>query len=482
MSDITFEKFIDLINAYNKDEVPKITKAYLLANELHKGQKRESGEDYIIHPLNVAYILAQMHVDSDTVCAGLLHDTLEDTNITKEEIENLFNKDIANLVDGVTKISRINFISKEEMNYANTRKIITSIKDDIRIIIIKLADRLHNMRTLQYKKPEKQRENALETQEIFVPIANAIGSYLIRRELEDLSFMYLEPNKYYEVKSKKESIELENKELLLRVLQKVKSILEDKNIPNEIKIRTKNVYGVYQYIKTGKDIASLHDLLALKIMVDTIDNCYITLGACHSLYSPVNERFKDYIPRPKTTGYRAIHTTTFAEDKLVQFRIRTYELDKIGSYGLTAYYDTSRGEARKLMQEDLSHNFKFYESLSNIDDMYLDNKDFVTQVKNELFSEKVYIYTSNGEVIELPIGANVIDFAYYLNPCTANKMVEAYVNGEKVPFDYVLKNKDIVNIVTNDLVLVPDSSWELKAQTGYAKQMVKRYSYKKTSN
>ncbi len=467
--EVTIDELFNLVSLYNKDNLPKVMKAYEMAEYYHAGQKRESGEDYITHPVNVAYILALVHADSDTICAALLHDTLEDTNLTKEEIEKTFNSDVASLVDDVTKIS-----TNRDKDYAYVRKLITSLKYDPRAIIIKLADCLHNTRTLKYKSPDRQIKKALDNKDIYIPIANSIGAYQIRRELEDLSFMYLEPGLYYDVKEKKESIENENRELLLEVLGKIKRLLEDKNIPNEIKIRTKSVYGAYKYMSQGKDIASLHDLLALKIIVDTIDNCYLTLGACHSLYIPINEKLKDYIPNPKTTMYRAIHTTTFVGEKQVQFRIRTFDLDKIGSYGLMTYWDTYKGDARKMMQQDLCHNFRFYESLNQLDNMFSDNEEFVTQVKNGVFSEKVYIYSANGEVIELPVGSNIIDYAYYFDPVNANKMIKAFVNGEEVPLDYVLKNKDIVNIITSEFVLGPDANWETKAQTGFARQMIKR--------
>ena len=488
MNLMTIDDLVSLVKDYNPDEVDRVIKAYNMAEHYHKGQKRESGEPYVNHPLNVAYILALMHADGDTLCAGLLHDTLEDTSLTKEAIESEFGKTVALLVDGVTKISRINFISKEEMNYANMRKIITSLRTDIRIIIIKLADRLHNMRTLSYKTPEKQRENARETAEIFVPIASAIGAYKIKRELEDLAFMYLYPDMFYVTKLKKENIERENELLLKSVLNRISEKLNDKRIPNEIKIRTKNVYGVYKYISKGKDILSLHDILALKIMVDSIDrdeeasidNCYRTLGYCHSLYKPVNELFKDYIANPKTTMYKGLHTTVFAdENKLVQLRIRSNAMDVIGSYGLTANWYTSMGNAKNIMQEDLI-SFQFFEGLSLMDDTITDNKDFVTLAIEELFSEKVYICTGFGEVIEMPVGSTIIDFAYRMNPETATRMIRATVNGEEKPFDYVLKNKDRVNVEVSDLALGPDVRWENFAQTSYARKLIHNYINKTT--
>jgi GTP pyrophosphokinase len=277
----------------------------------------------------------------------MLHDTLEDTTATKKEIEELFNKDVANLVDGVTKLAKMNFSSKEEQNHANTRKIITGITEDVRIIIIKLADRLHNMRTLEFKSPFKQKENAIETMEIFVPLAYYIGAYRIKSELEDLSLRYLKPDVYKRIEATKNNIEETSKECLDEMVYKIERILENRNIPYEIKVRTKNIYGIYKRRQEGHKITDIHDLLALKVMVDEIDNCYLTLGMVHSVYNPINDKFKDFLYNPKTNMYRSLHTTVFGpKDKLVQVQIRTFDMDKIASFGLTAYWDINKGEAR----------------------------------------------------------------------------------------------------------------------------------------
>ena len=274
MNKLTIDDLLNLVKSYNPDEVENIKRAYYYADNLHSGQKRQSGEPYITHPLNVAYILAEMHADRDTVCAGLLHDTLEDTHITKEDISHDFNPEIAALVDGVTKISKLNFSTKQEQNVANTRKIITGITSDVRIIIIKLADRLHNMRTLEYKTEFKQKENSLETMDIFVPLAYYIGAYRIKSELEDLSFRYLKPDIYMSLLEKNKKIEEENKNLLLEMKYKIENILKDNNIPNEIKVRTKNIYGIYKRLHEGEKLSDIHDLFSLKIMVDEINDCY----------------------------------------------------------------------------------------------------------------------------------------------------------------------------------------------------------------
>ena len=473
---MTLNVLIGKLKDYDLEEVEMVKKAYEYASNLHSGQFRQSGEPYIIHPLNVACILADMHADSDTICAGLLHDTLEDTTTTKEDIAHDFNQNIANLVDGVTKLAKMNFSSKQDQNYANTRKIITSITDDVRIIIIKLSDRLHNMRTLQFKSEFKQKENSLETMDIFVPLAYYIGAYRIKSELEDLSLQYLYPDRYKRIEEIKSRIEMESQKCLNEMLQTINMILNDKNIPHEIKVRTKNIYGIYKRIKEGHKLSDIHDLLSLKIMVDDIANCYQTLGLIHSKYHPINDKFKDYIYNPKTNMYRSLHTTVFGEDdRLVQTQIRTFDMDKIASFGLTAYWDISKGNARDIMQEDLKNKFQFFKSLIEINRVFSDNQDFVRQVKSELFSDRIYVYTTKGDIMELPKGSTAIDFAYSIGPDIGNTMVSAIVNDRIVEPDYVLKNKDRVRIITDILSYGPREDWLDKVATTQAKQQIKQF-------
>ena len=473
---LNINDLINNIKSYNPDEVEKVKKAYEMASALHDGQKRQSGESYIIHPLNVAYILSELRADGDTVCAGLLHDTLEDTNISKEEIAENFNSDVANLVDGVTKLSKMNFSSKQDQNLANTRKIITSITNDVRIIIIKLADRLHNMRTLEFKSEFKQKENSLDTLEIFVPIAYYIGAYRIKQELEDLSLKYLKPDMYKNIGEKKMKIEEESASCLMEMLQTIQSMLNDEEIPNEIKVRTKNIYGIYKKLSEGGKISDIHDLLALKIMVDSVSNCYQTLRLVHSNYNPVNGMFKDFICNPKTNMYRSLHTTVFAPDnRLVQTQIRTFDMDKVASFGLSTYWDIEKGNARKVMQQELKDKYQFFTSLVEMDKVFGDNKEFVYQVKKELFSNKIYVYTTKGEIIELPKGATAIDFAYKIHTDVGNTMVAAIVNDEYVDVDKPLNNKDRVRIITDDLSFGPREDWEDKAVTTYAKRRIREF-------
>ena len=479
MKNTTIKDLLEKIREYNPDEVEIVNKAYDYANSLHFGQKRQSGDPYISHPLNVAYILAEMHADKDTICAGLLHDTLEDTNITKEDIAHDFNQNIANLVDGVTKISKMNFSTKQDQNYANTRKIITGITEDVRIIIIKLADRLHNMRTLKFKSEFKQKENALETMEIFVPLAYYIGAYKMKSELEDLSLQYLKPDMYKKIEERKIKLEETSNDCLMEMLNKIEVLLKDNNIPNEIKVRTKNIYGIYKRLNEGYKLSDIHDLLALKIMVDEVTNCYYTLGLVHQEYHPINDKFKDYICNPKTNMYKSLHTTVFGpDDRLVQTQIRTFDMEKVASFGLSAYWDEQKGKARDVMQEDLKKKFQFFKSLMEINSMFGDNQDFVNQVKNELFADKIYVYTPKGDVIELPKGSTPIDFAYKIHTDIGNTMVGAFVNDEYVPVDYVLKTKDRVRIVTDDLSFGSRDNWEQIAQTSYAKKKIREFNSK----
>ncbi len=472
---ITVDDLLKNISSYNSniEELEIIRKAYDYAAYLHDGQTRQSGEPYVTHPLNVAYILSDMHADTDTICAALLHDVLEDTTATKKDISSLFNEEVAKLVDGVTKISKMNFSSKSECNLANTRKIILGLTEDVRIIIIKLADRLHNMRTLEFKSEFKQKENSLETMEIFVPLAYYIGAYRIKSELEDISFRYLKPDKYLELLEKMEKSNISNSSCLEEMLFDINEILSCNSIPHEIKVRTKNIYGIYKRLEEGHKMSDIHDLLSLKIMVDEIKNCYVAMGLIHSRYKPINDKFKDYICNPKTNLYSSLHTTVFGPDeKLVQTQIRTFDMDKVASFGLTAYWDINKGVAREVMQEDLKTKSQLFKSLTDINLMFKDNQDFVTQIKSELFADKIYIYTSNGRVIELPKGSNIIDLACYSG--IEHILVGAKVNDQLVPVDYELKNKDRVITLVDDLSFGYRSDWIDKANTTFAKKKLMR--------
>lgn len=473
--EITYEKLLWLAaSEYTEEELEKINRAYQLAKSLHEGQFRQSGEPYIVHPVNVGYTLVELHLDCDTVCAGLLHDTVEDTKLTLKEIENMFGSEVMTMVDGVTKISKLNFSSKEEERLANTRKILVSIAKDIRIIMIKLADRLHNMRTLQYKKEEKQKENALETMELYVPIAYMLGAYRIKMELEDLSLRYLQPGIYQELKGKLEEIEKESTPCINDMLGKIYEILSCDDLPSEVKVRMKNICSVYKRLKKGHTLKDIHDLISFKIMVDEVDQCYLLLRPIHEAYKPFNGKMKDYICNPKTNQYQSLHTTVFGpDDRLIQMQIRTFEMDKVASFGLATYWGISGNNKREIMQEELSKKYQFYDSLLEIDHKFIDNYEFVNQVKKEILSDKIYVYGIGGKLVELPVGATPIDLAYRMDPKFGNSIESVIVNDSEVPLDFKLHNKDRVRFLTSAISYGPKEDWEDKAQTTYAKQKIR---------
>ena len=445
---MSIERLLELIKTYNKEELDIIKKAYDYANALHNGQIRESGEPYIIHPLSVAYTLAEMHADRDTICAGLLHDTLEDTDTSFSEIERLFNHDVAVLVDGVTKLKRMNFDTKEEQNLANERKIITSFKTDPRIIIVKLADRLHNMRTLEFKKPEKRIDNARETLEIFVPLAYYIGAYRIKNELEDLSLKYLNPDDYNRTHDLRENIIYNNCSELNIMKINLGAELNLSNIETVIYTRFKNVYTIYKKMLEGYKPEEIHDLLALKVIVKNIEDCYRSLYYVHRLYKPINSRFKDYICNPKTNLYQSLHTTVFGSNgNLVQTQIRTKEMDIIDSYGLTGYWFINKGKAREEMIKDLREKSQFYRTILSLDNCFQSNKEFNESVREEVLQEMVYIYNTNGLVIELPKGSTVIDYAFKVLGDKAKSLIGCTVNEEEQDISYILKTKDRVKLI-----------------------------------
>ncbi|MBE6156240.1 MAG: bifunctional (p)ppGpp synthetase/guanosine-3',5'-bis(diphosphate) 3'-pyrophosphohydrolase [Firmicutes bacterium] len=477
--EITLETLIKAIGQYNLDfwGIEKVRQAYKFAELMHDNQKRESGEPYIIHPISVALILAEMHADIDTICAGLLHDVLEDSETTKKDLEREFGNDVANLVDGVTKLKRMNFSSKEAQNLANTRKIITSISEDVRIIIIKLADRLHNMRTLHFKKSVfKQQENAVETMEIFVPLAYYIGAYRIKTELEDLSLRYTEPDKYKKMEDLKLKIEEESKECLQEMLYKIKVILNEHGITNEIKVRTKNIYGIYKNLNSGHKLSDIRDLIALKIMVDEIDECYRAIRWIHLAYHPMPKTFGDYICNPKPNMYQGLHTTLIGpEGRLAHAQIRTHDMDRVASHGIATYWDINKGDTRTIMQEALRTRTQFVDCLTEIDSNFDNNKDFVERVKKELFSDIIEVYTKDGERITLPKGATPIDFAYHIHTAVGNQAEEAFVNDERVLLNYCLNNYDRVRIVTNPNANGPTQEWLKMVCTSRARTRIKNY-------
>ena len=473
MEKLTLNDLLAKVAEYNIENLEIVKKAYYYAEELHRGQKRQSGEDYIVHPLNVAYILAEMYADKDTICAALLHDTLEDTEITKEQIAKDFNETVSYLVDGVTKISRMNFSTKEEQNMANTRKIITSMRNDIRIIIIKLADRLHNMRTLQYKSEDKQKENSQETLLLYVRLADRIGLHVLKRELEDLSLQYINNDEYNRIKEMRLKVAEDSKECIQEMLGTINDLLNNQNIPHEKMVRIKNIYGIYKKIQRGYRLTEIHDLLSLKVIVDNINDCYPTLRWIHWKYKPINRKFKDYISVCKPNGYQSLHTTIFGEDgRLVQTQIRTPQMNQVASYGLAANWGDYPENANLVMQQEWKTNDPFYDSLVEIDSQYSNDKEFVDQVYRELLGDRISVYTQTGK-LELPKGATPIDVAYNIHTEVGNNMVGAIINGKEAEIGKQLKQNDNVRIITDDTSIGPNASWLTQTATTKAKRKIK---------
>ena len=473
MEKLTLNDLLAKVAEYNIENLEIVKKAYYYAEELHRGQKRQSGEDYIVHPLNVAYILAEMYADKDTICAALLHDTLEDTEITKEQIAKDFNETVSYLVDGVTKISRMNFSTKEEQNMANTRKIITSMRNDIRIIIIKLADRLHNMRTLQYKSEDKQKENSQETLLLYVRLADRIGLHVLKRELEDLSLQYINNDEYNRIKEMRLKVAEDSKECIQEMLGTINDLLNNQNIPHEKMVRIKNIYGIYKKIQRGYRLTEIHDLLSLKVIVDNINDCYPTLRWIHWKYKPINRKFKDYISVCKPNGYQSLHTTIFGEDgRLVQTQIRTPQMNQVASYGLAANWGDYPENANLVMQQEWKTNDPFYDSLVEIDSQYANDKEFVDQVYRELLGDRISVYTQTGK-LELPKGATPIDVAYNIHTEVGNNMVGAIINGKEAEIGKQLTQNDNVRIITDDTSIGPNASWLTQTATTKAKRKIK---------
>lgn len=469
-----FEQLNKKLKTYikNEEELNKIEKAYLFAKEKHNGQKRISGEDYIVHPLNVAYILSEIHADSKTISAALLHDTIEDCDVTKEELENRFGLEVSKLVESITKINKLNFSGDNEAVIANQRKILVGMTEDVRVIILKLADRLHNMRTLWALSEKRQKDNAKETLDIFTPIAHRLGINSIKSELEDLSLRYLKPDVYYQIVEKLNKTKVERDNYIVEMMESVSKILNEHDIKHEIKGRSKSIYSIYKKLDKGKSFNEIYDLLALRVFVDTEAECYQVLGLIHSKYRPIPKRFKDYIAMPKTNMYQSLHTTIFGIDgQLFEIQIRTYEMDKVAENGIASHWSYKEGKSN--MQSEMEQKLQFFRVI-----MELKNEEseehFVDSVKEDVLKDTIYVFTPLGDVIELPNGSTPIDFAYRVHSKVGDTMIGAIVNNTIVPLDYKLKDNDIVKINTNKNS-TPSKEWINIAKTTQAKNKIKSF-------
>ncbi len=469
-----FEQLAKKLKTYIKNdlELEEIKKAYEFAKEKHDGQKRISGEDYIIHPLNVAYILSEIHADSKTIAAALLHDTIEDCNVEKEQLEELFGLEVAKLVESITKINKLNFTGDTDAMIANQRKILIGLTEDVRVIILKLADRLHNMRTLWALSLEKQKENARETLDIFTPIAHRLGINSIKSELEDLSLRYLKPDVYYEIVEKLNKTKVERDNYIAEMMESVSKILNEHNIKHQIKGRSKSIYSIYNKLSKGKSFNEIYDLLALRVFVDTEAECYQALGLIHSKFRPIPKRFKDYIAMPKTNMYQSLHTTVFGIDgQLFEIQIRTYEMDKVAENGIASHWSYKEGKSN--MQSEMEQKLQFFRVIMELKNEESD-EHFVNSVKEDVLKDTIYVFTPMGDVIELPNGSTPIDFAYRVHSKVGDTMVGAIVNNTIVPLNYKLQDNDIVKINTSKNS-TPSQEWINIAKTTQAKNKIKSY-------
>ena len=469
-----FEQLYKKLQKYikNQEELEEIKKAYIFAKEKHKGQKRISGEDYIMHPLNVAYILSDIHADSKTIEAALLHDTIEDCNVTKEELEEKFGQEVAKLVESITKINKINFSGDTEATIANQRKRLVGLTEDVRVIILKLADRLHNMRTLWALSEKRQKANAKETLDIFTPIAHRLGINSIKSELEDLSLRYLKPDVYYQIVEKLNKTKVERDNYIVEMMESVSKILNEHGVKHEIKGRSKSIYSIYNKLDKGKSFNEIYDLLALRVFVDTEAECYQALGLIHSKFRPIPKRFKDYIAMPKTNMYQSLHTTVFGIDgQLFEIQIRTYEMDKVAENGIASHWSYKEGKSN--MQSEMEQKLQFFRVIMELKNEESD-EEFVDSVKEDVLKDTIYVFTPMGDVIELPNGSTPIDFAYRVHSKVGDTTVGAIVNNNIVPLDYKLKDNDIVKINTNKSS-TPSKEWLNIVKTTQAKNKIKAF-------
>ena len=477
---ITYDVLYKKIKSYivEEEERKTITKAYKYAFEKHMGQKRLTGEEYIIHPLNVALILTEIYADFECLSAALLHDVLEDCSVTKDELNDEFGPNITNLVEGVTKINRLNFNGDTEAMLANHRKILVGLSEDVRVIIIKLADRLHNMRTLWVLPEKRQKRKAKETLDILIPIAHRLGMNKIKAELEDLSLRYYKPEVYSQIVEKLNKSKKERDIIVLKMQHEVDDLLNRNGINHDIKGRAKSIFGIYKKLDKGKKFNDIYDLLGLRVFVETEAECYQALGYIHSKYRPIPKRFKDYIAMPKNNMYQSLHTTVFGLDGyLFEIQIRTYEMDKVAENGIASHwsYKEHGSNVKTDMQNEMEQKLQFFRTIMEMRKENPDDASFVESVTEDSFKDLIYVFTPKGDVIELPKGATPIDFAYRVHSGIGDKMIGAIVNELIVSLDYELKDNDVIKINTNKNSPGPNYEWLSIVKTPQAKNKIKSF-------
>ncbi len=476
-----YAELIRSVNKYHPSaDVTQIEKAYYIADEAHKGQKRKSGEPYIIHPLYVAIILAELELDKETIVAGLLHDVVEDTVMTKDEIETEFGKEVALLVDGVTKLGQLSYdADKVEIQAENLRKMFLAMAKDIRVILIKLADRLHNMRTLKYMKPEKQKEKARETMDIYAPIAQRLGISKVKTELDDLSLKYLEPEAYYDLVEKVALRKNVRDKYVRQLVDEVKEQIKGAGIEAIIEGRAKHFFSIYKkMVSQDKTLDQIFDLFAIRIIVDSVKDCYAALGVIHEMYRPIPGRFKDYIAMPKPNMYQSLHTTLIGPaGQPFEIQIRTYEMHRTAEYGIAAHWKYKEGKTGVNVANQEEEKLSWLRQILEWQRDMSDNREFMSLLKSDLdlFSDTVFCFTPSGDVKNLPNGSTTIDFAYSIHSAVGNKMIGAKVNGKLVTIDYVIQNGDRIEVITSQNAKGPSRDWLNLVKSTQAKNKINQW-------
>ena len=477
----TIDLIISTVSSYVKDQnsIEIIQKAYELADSQHTGQLRKSGEPYILHPLEVAYILALWQTGPKTIAAGLMHDVIEDTGISKEELAEIFDNDIASLVDGVTKLTQLDYVSKESAQAENHRKMLLAMSRDIRVILIKLADRLHNIRTLKHLRTDKQLRVAQETMDIYVPIAHRLGMFQVKAEYEDTCLRYLEPEAFYEIVRLMKKKKSEREENVDRMINRISGFLESEGFNFSIKGRVKNIYSVYKKMLGGdKVFEEIYDLLAIRLIVDTLQDCYAALGTIHANFKPIPKRFKDYIAMPKPNMYQSLHTTVISQSgNIYEIQIRTKEMDEIAEKGVAAHWAYKENTHTTAAQEqrEIQDKLSWYETLSTYEDEVSDAENLLEFVKEDIFNANVYVFTPKGDVLDFPPNSTPIDFAYRVHTDLGHRTTGAIVNGRIVPLSYHLKMGDVVEIKSNRNSFGPSEEWLNFVGTTQARNKIRQF-------
>ena len=480
---VTREMFFDQVKTYisDPDSLALIEKAYEYAEEKHRNQRRKSGEPYFVHLMNVGYILATLHAGPQTICAGLLHDTMEDCDVPKEELEKEFDRDIANLVEGVTKIGRLAFSDDKEYEAANHRKIFIAMARDVRVIIIKLVDRLHNMRTLEYTSPESQVRKASETLQVYCPIAHRLGFGDIKNELEDLCFYYLDPVHYHEVASLVEAKKRERQAMIDRMINDITDLLKEHDFKFRVFGRSKHLYSIYKKMTTkNKRFDEIFDLYAIRIVTETELNCYEILGYIHARYRPMPGRLKDYIAMPKVNMYQSIHTTILDEEgNIFEVQIRTEEMDSVAEQGIAAHWSYKEGKLynSEREQKEIENKLSWYHDMINmLDDSEREHpNEMLNTIQKDIFEANIYVMSPKGRVIELPNGSTPLDFAYRIHTEVGHNAIGSIVNGALVPLNTKLQTGDVVQIRTSKQATGPSEDWLKIVKTSHAKNKIKNY-------